>query len=69
MGRVKVIRESDTGRNERFKDTQSGRYMSREQFVAAIKNGSYSKDYYVRKINKVETPCSKPNNSVKDNLG
>ena len=68
MGRVKVTRESDTGRNERFMDTVSGRYMSREQFVTAIKNGNYD-DYHVRRINGVNTPCSNPNNKVKDNLG
>ena len=68
MGKVKVIRESDSGRNERFKDTDSGRYMSREQFVTAINYGSYD-NYHVRKINGVDTPCSNPNKSVKDNLG
>lgn len=68
MGIVKVTRESDTGRNERFKDTKSGRYMNREQFVAAIKHGSYD-NYHVRRINGVDTPCSNPDNSVTDNLG
>lgn len=68
MSRVRVTSESDSGRNLRFQDTQTGRYMSREQFVAAINHGSYG-NYHVRIINGVETPCSNPNNRTSDNLG
>lgn len=68
MGRVKVTRESDSGRNERFKDTQTGRYMSREKFVSSINRGNYS-DYHVRVINGVPTPCSNPDKSTGNNLG
>ena len=68
-GRVIVTAETDSGRNTRFLDTETGREMTRAQFVRAINNGVYSDDYYTRKINGVITPVSKPNNSVRDNLG
>ncbi len=67
--RVKVIRESNTGRNERFRDTKTGNEMTRNQFVKAIDNGTYSADYYNRKINGVMTPVSKPDGNTKNNLG
>lgn len=67
--RVEVIKESDTGRNERFRDTKTGQEMTRLQFVKAIDNGTYSDDYYHRKINGVDTPVSKPDNNPNNNLG
>ncbi|MDL2224662.1 hypothetical protein LJC20_00415 [Eubacteriales bacterium OttesenSCG-928-M02] len=66
--RIVVTRESDSGRNENFKDTQSNRYMTRQQFVAAINYGSYD-DYHVRNINGVDTPVSNPDGNAKNNLG
>lgn len=68
MGKVRVIQESDSGRNEQFMDIVSGIQMNRVQFVNAIKIGIY-KNYHIRKINGVDTPCSNPNGNVKDNLG
>lgn len=68
MGRVKVTRQTDTGRNIRFKDTSSNRYMSRSQFVKSIESGNY-KDYHIRTINGIKTPVSNPNSSSKNNLG
>lgn len=66
---VKVISESDSGRNLKFKD--GSKTMTRAQFVKEInKSGSkYSNDYYTRKINGVETPVSKPDGKEGNNLG
>ena len=66
--RVIVTQESDSGRNNRFLDTSSGRQMTRTQFVKEIKAGNY-KDYYVRKINGLDTPCGKPDGKESNNLG
>lgn len=66
--RVKVIQEDDSGRNERFKDCTSGNEMTRNQFVREIKKGNYE-EYYVRKINGLDTPVSKPDGNEKNNLG
>lgn len=66
--RVKVIQEDDSGRNERFKDCTSGNEMTRNQFVRKIKKGNYG-EYYVRKINGLDTPVSKPDGNEKNNLG
>lgn len=66
--RVTVTRESDSGRNEKFKDNYNGNTMTRQQFVNKINNGEYT-NYYVRKINGVDTPCSKPDGSTNNNLG
>ena len=66
--RVTVTRESDTGRNTRFHDNVTGDVMTRQQFVQKINQGSYN-GYYVRDINGIPTPCSKPDNKTKNNLG
>ena len=66
--RVIVTRENDSGRNTNFKDTDTGRYMNRAQFVKSIEHGSYE-DYHVRVINGVPTPVSNPDNAANNNLG
>jgi len=66
--RLEVTKESESGRNQRFRDTKTGEEMSRAETVRKIKQGDY-KDYHVRKIGGVLTPASNPNRSEKDNLG
>lgn len=66
--KVTVIKESESGRNLLFKDNKNGLQMSRSQFVNQIKSGNYE-DYYVRKINGISTPVSKPDGNTKNNLG
>ena len=68
MARVSVCKESNTGRNQRFIDNRTHKEMSRNEFVTEIRNGKYQ-DYYVRKINNIPTPCSKPDGNKKNNLG
>lgn len=67
--KVTVIKESDTGRNERFRDTRTGKEVTRNQFIKAIDKGVYGNDYYHREINGVETPVSKPDGNSRNNLG
>lgn len=66
--RVTVTQETDSGRNTCFHDNLTGENMTRTQFVNKIKNGSYD-DYYVRNVNGLPTPCSKPDGSKNNNLG
>lgn len=66
--RVVVIKESDSGRNERFLDQLSGHEMSREELVARIQAGEYP-DYKVVLINGLDTPVSKPDGITENNLG
>lgn len=66
-GRVKVTQESDSGRNQRFRDTRTGEEMTRAQFVKQIENGQYP-NYHVRKINKIKTPVSNPDETTNNNL-
>ncbi len=66
--RVSVTQESDTGRNTRFHDNFTGQDMTRNQFVNAIKSGSYD-NYHIRNINGVETPVSNPDSTRNNNLG
>ena len=66
-GRVKVMRESDSGRNERFRDTQTGIEMTRAQFVQKIEADQYH-NYHVRKINGIKTPVSNPDETTNNNL-
>lgn len=67
-GRIKVVYETKFGRNKRFKDMDTGRYMSRTEFNKAIKNGTYN-NYHTRSINGKVTPVSNPDKSKRNNLG
>ncbi len=66
--RVTVTRESDSGRNQRFRDNSTGREMSRSEFVREIERGKYE-HYHVRDVNGVPTPVSNPDRSERNNLG
>jgi len=65
--RVKVTRESDTGRNERFHNNRTGSDMTRSQFVKEIKKENYP-NYHVRNVNGIETPVSNPDKTRNNNL-
>lgn len=65
--RVRTIEESESGRNLVFKDIKNGQEMTRPEFVKKIENGDYE-DYYVRRMNGIKTPISKPDNSEANNL-
>lgn len=67
-GRLKVTKETDTGRNVGFMDNRTGQEMSRAEVVRRIEQGAYP-DYHVRKVNGVKTPASNPDRSEKNNLG
>jgi hypothetical protein len=66
--RLRVTQESETGRNERFRDTRTGETLSRGEVVRRIESGRYD-DYHVRRINGVKTPVSNPDRSEGNNLG
>ncbi len=66
--RVVVTSESDTGRNNKFQDIKDGTEMTRSQFVSEIKKGIYT-SYYVKYMNGLATPVSKPDKSEANNLG
>jgi Protein of unknown function (DUF3892) len=66
--RIKVTNESDSGRNQVFKDTRTGKEMTREQLVKQIEQGTYP-NYHVREVNGIKTPVSNPDQSENNNLG
>lgn len=66
--RITVTQETPTGRNSRFHDNETGKDMSRPEFVRAIRDGKYP-DYHVRNISRTPTPVSNPDRSVNNNLG
>jgi hypothetical protein len=69
-GRVKVVRESNSGRNLMFQDTKTKGMrgeMTRSQFVQRIEAGRYP-HYHVRRVNGVKTPVSNPDNTSRNNL-
>lgn len=66
-GRLTVIHESDSGRNEQFRDNRTGQTMSRAELVRQIEAGNYP-NYHVREINNVKTPVSNPDSSEANNL-
>lgn len=67
QGRLTVIQESDSGRNEQFRDNRTGQTMSRAELVRQIEAGNYP-NYHVREINNVKTPVSNPDSSEANNL-
>lgn len=66
--RISVTVENSTGRNIGFHDNYTGKNMNRAQFVNQIRNNNY-KNYHIRNINGIATPCSNPDGSVNNNLG
>jgi len=66
--RVKVTKESNTGRNQNFRDNYTGKDMTMKQFVKEINDGNYS-NYHVREINGIKTPVSNPDKTRNNNLG
>lgn len=65
--RISVTSESESGRNQQFRDNRTGAIMSRPAFVAKIESGVYE-NYHVRVINGVKTPASNPDGSEGNNL-
>jgi Protein of unknown function (DUF3892) len=67
---LETTQETSTGRNLQFRDKQTGEKFSRAELVKNIEQGGkYAEDYYVRKINDVKTPVSKPDAKKNNNLG
>ena len=65
---IKVIQESESGRNDYFLDCSTGDILDRATFVAAIESGNYP-GYTVSTIDSIKTPMSKPDKVVSNNLG
>ncbi|NDD67024.1 hypothetical protein EBZ35_05185 [bacterium] len=63
-----VIHENETGRNELFCDLVTGNVFERETFVLAIESGEYS-GYTIASIDGLDTPISKPDSVISNNLG
>jgi len=66
--RITVTNETDSGRNQRFRDNYTDDEMSRAEFVRRIEQGQYD-NYHVREVNGVKTPVSNPDQSENNNLG
>jgi len=64
---VRVISESESGRNQKFHDDKSGKNMNSAEFVKEIKKGNFN-DYHIRKVNGLATPVSNPDRKESDNL-
>lgn len=67
---VITIAENSTGRNIKFKDTETNRSFNRKDFVSKIENtnSKYKDTYHIRKINGTKTPVSNPDKSSRNNL-
>jgi hypothetical protein len=64
---IKTIRASDSGRNERFRNINTGKEYSRRELVNEIENGKVD-NAHIRIINGIKTPCSNPDKSKDNNL-
>ncbi|HEY8279368.1 MAG TPA: hypothetical protein VIH99_07090 [Bdellovibrionota bacterium] len=63
-----ALSKSPTGRNQTFFDLQKKLTFSREELVALIRAGNY-RGYSVKLIRGIETPVSKRDGSIPNNIG
>lgn len=70
MAKVKVIEETNTGKNIMFQNTGNHEKMTLKQFIGRIESGNsvYSDRYYIKHDCSGKTPVSKPNGNKKDNI-
>lgn len=61
------LAEDDKGRNSHFFDFDKKEGLTRENFVAAIKDGKYPK-YHIRNVDGIEYPASNPDDKSGNNL-
>lgn len=65
--KVRVIEESESGLNKRFRDEATGKEMSRGEFVQQINSGNYP-GYHVMVTNGLRIPRSNPDKFEGNNL-
>lgn len=65
--RVSVTKESQIGRNQKFRDNYTKQEMSRAVFVKEIQKGNYD-NYHVRTINGIKSLVSNPDANTNNNL-
>lgn len=68
LDKVVVVKESKKGKNLQYYDVNSSMLFNREEFISAIMSGKYPR-YEVRKLKGKDTPVSKKDNLVPNNLG
>lgn len=66
--KVVVVKESKKGKNLLYFDISSSLLFSRDEFIIAIVSGKFPR-YEIRKIKGEDTPVSKKDNLVPNNLG
>ncbi|MBP2173192.1 DUF3892 domain-containing protein [Methanococcus voltae] len=64
---IKVIEESETGANERFLDTKTGKEFSRNEFVKEIEAGNVE-NAHVMKIDGKKIPRTNPDKRTDNNF-
>lgn len=70
--KLRVTKESETGRNIQFQDTRNNRIMSDRDLISRLETGksSYNDDYCVKHDkNGNKYVASKPDGNEKNNLG
>ena len=65
---IVVISQTKSGKNIKFKNTNTRKTMSLTAFKKRIKSGYYP-DYHIRKTKRGEIPASNPDSSKTNNLG
>lgn len=68
LEKVVVIKESKKGKNLSYFDLENKIILSKEEFVTSIKDGKYPR-YEIRFIRGDETPVSKKDRNLPNNLG
>lgn len=66
--KVMVVKETKRGKNLLYFDINTSLLFNRDEFISAILHGKYPR-YEIRKINGEETPISKKDKFISNNLG
>ena len=68
LGKVVVVKESKKGKNLLYFDINESSLLTRDEFLSAIVSEKYSR-YEIRKIKVEDTPISKKDKLISNNLG
>lgn len=70
-GKLVVIKETKTGENIKFKNTENNEILTKSELISRLEKGnlSYNGNYYIKHQDGNKYIASKPDGDKKNNLG
>ena len=71
QGKLKVTKESETGRNIEFQNTGNNEKLTAQELICRLETGNsvYNQSYYIKHQGDEKYIVSKPDCKIKNNLG